>query len=103
MNTSTVYWTARYYIHDHLFSPVALTTYLGSISERYEYDAYGAPTIWLADYSDTRNSSNYGNSYLFTGRRVDILDIDEQSNSSLKIQYNRNRYYSYTTGRWLSF
>jgi len=34
---------------------------------------------------------------LFTGRRVDILD-----NSSLKIQYNRNRYYDYYTGRWLT-
>jgi RHS repeat-associated protein len=34
---------------------------------------------------------------LFTGRRVDILD-----NGSLKIQYNRNRYYDYYTGRWLT-
>jgi RHS repeat-associated protein len=32
---------------------------------------------------------------LFTGRRVDILD-----NGSLTIQYNRNRYYDYYTGRW---
>ena len=32
---------------------------------------------------------------MFTGRRVDILD-----NGSLKIQYNRNRYYDYYTGRW---
>ena len=37
------------------------------------------------------------NAYLFTGRRVDILD-----NGSLKIQYNRNRYYDYYTGRWLT-
>jgi RHS repeat-associated protein len=34
---------------------------------------------------------------LFTGRRVDILD-----NGSLKIQYNRNRYYDYYAGRWLT-
>jgi RHS repeat-associated protein len=34
---------------------------------------------------------------LFTGRRVDILD-----NGSLKIQYNRNRYYDYYTGRWIT-
>jgi len=34
---------------------------------------------------------------LFTGRRVDILD-----SGSLKIQYNRNRYYDYYTGRWLT-
>ena len=37
----------------------------------------------------------YQNPYFFTGRRVDILD-----NGSLKIQYNRNRYYDYYTGRW---
>jgi RHS repeat-associated protein len=35
--------------------------------------------------------------HYFTGRRVDILD-----NGSLKIQYNRNRYYDYYTGRWLT-
>jgi RHS repeat-associated protein len=38
---------------------------------------------------------DYGNPYLFTGRGVDILD-----NGSLTIQYNRNRYYDYYTGRW---
>ena len=35
-----------------------------------------------------RSTSNYGNFYLSTAPRVDILD-----NNSLKIQYNRNRYY----------
>jgi len=34
---------------------------------------------------------------LFTGRRLDILD-----NGSLKLQYNRNRYYHQYTGRWLT-
>jgi len=32
---------------------------------------------------------------LFTGRELDILD-----SGSLKIQYNRNRYYDSYTGRW---
>ena len=32
---------------------------------------------------------------MFTGRQVDILD-----GGALKIQYNRNRYYDYYTGRW---
>jgi RHS repeat-associated protein len=41
--------------------------------------------------------SLFTNPYFFTGRRVDILD-----NGSLKIQYNRNRYYDYYTGRWLT-
>jgi len=63
----------------------------------YEYDAYGKPTIWNAGFTTERDSSNYGNPYLFTSRRVDILD-----SGSLKIQYNRNRYYDYYTGRWLT-
>ena len=45
----------------------------------------------------SRATSHYNNPYLFTGRRVDILD-----SGSLKIQYNRNRYYDYYTGRWLT-
>jgi hypothetical protein len=74
----------RYYVHDHLYSPVALVYETGTVIERYEYDAYGSPTIWNADLTTERDSSNYGNPYLFTGRRVDILD-----SGSLKIQYNR--------------
>jgi len=88
---------ARFYIHDHLYSPVALTDYSGNVLERYEYDAYGNPTIWNADFTTERDNSNSGNPYLFTGRRVDILD-----SGSLKIQYNRNRYYDYYSGRWLT-
>jgi len=68
-----------------------------TVLERYEYDAYGNPTIWNADFTTERANSNYGNPYLFTGRRTDILD-----SGSLKIQYNRNRYYDYYTGRWLT-
>jgi len=69
----------------------------GTVLERYEYDAYGNPTIWNADFTTERDSSNYGNPYLFTGRRTDYLD-----SGSLKIQYNHNRYYDYYTGRWLT-
>jgi RHS repeat-associated protein len=86
-----------YYVHDHLYSPVALVSWIPTVIERYEYDAYGNPTIWNADFTTERDSSNYGNPYLFTGRRVDILD-----SGSLKIQYNRNRYYDYYSGRWLT-
>jgi len=66
--------------------------------ERYEYDVYGAcrvhtddgaDDIWLTGDDTIGSSSAKDNPYLFTGRRLDILDI----NGSLKIQYNRNRYY----------
>ncbi len=72
-------------MHDHLYSPAALT------------DKDGNVTISDVNYA-ARSSSLYGNPYLFTGRRVDILD-----SGSLKIQYNRNRYYDYYTGRWLTY
>jgi len=86
----------RTYVHDHLYSPVAfLHGITGNCYERYEYDVYGNPHIMSASY-EPRETSNYGNCYLFTGRRVDILD-----DSSLKIQYSRFRYYDYYIGRWL--
>jgi len=84
-----------YYVHDHLYSPVATVLSNGTIYERYEYDAYGEPTIWNADFSSEKSTTS--NPYLFTGRRADYLD-----SGSLKIQYNRNRYYDYYTGRWLT-
>jgi len=83
-------------VHDHLYSPVALVSQFGTVLERYEYDAYGNPTIWNGDFTIERDSSNYS-PYLFTGRRADYLD-----SGSLKIQYERNRYYDYYTGRWLT-
>ena len=81
----------RLYIHDHLYSPAALTNFFGFVIERYEYDAYGNCTILEPNFTpDPDQKSDWGNPYLFTGRRVDILD-----SGSLKIQYNRNRYYDY--------
>jgi RHS repeat-associated protein len=77
-------------------TPAAFLDSAGNVLERCEYDAYSQPTIRNAQYA-IRDTSLYDNPYLFTGRRVDILD-----NGSLKIQYNRNRYYDYYTGRWLT-
>ena len=72
--------------------------YPGNVSERYEYDAYGNCYVLEPNFApDPDGKSDYQNPYLFTGRRVDILD-----SGSLKIQYNRNRYYDYYTGRWLT-
>jgi len=100
MNTSSVAIFAKFYVHDHLYSPVALVEYFGSciIRERYEYDAYGNCHILEPNFADdTDGISDYNNPYLFTGRRVDYLN-----NGSLKIQYNRNRYYDQYTGRFLT-
>ncbi|MHC4573042.1 MAG: hypothetical protein ACYS76_02730 [Planctomycetota bacterium] len=54
------------------------------------------PHLPKSDFTN-KQIPNDDNPDLFTDRRVDILD-----NGSLKIQYNRNRYYNYHTGRWLS-
>ncbi len=100
--------TFFYYVHDHLYSPVAITLSSGAVYERYEYDAYGNPTIWQGDFISEKN--NTSNPYLFTGRRADYLD-----SVSLKIQYNRrgpqthffafagpNCCYDYYKGRWMT-
>ena len=87
-----------YYAHNHLYSCVALLDDAGAVVERYEYNAYGKPTIYNADFTQTRTTSQYSNNILFTGREVDFLD-----SGSLTLQYNRNRYYDYDTGRWLTY
>ena len=77
----------RYYVHDHLYSPAALVNYSGTVYERYEYDAYGRASILEPNFAaDPDGKSDYGNPYLFTGRRVDFL-----YNGSLTLQYNRHR------------
>jgi RHS repeat-associated protein len=101
-----------YYLHDHLYSPTVLLMDLGAgnygIGERYEYDAYGSAHIYTGAGADSEwftsddveaspTASAKGNSYLFTGRRLDILD-----GGSLKIYYYRNRYYDPVTGRFLT-
>jgi hypothetical protein len=79
-----------------LYSPAALVSFTGWVYERYEYDAYGGAYILEWNFAaDPDGKSDYGNPYLFTGRRVDFLD-----NGSLTLQYNRHRYYDYYTGRW---
>jgi len=88
----------HYYLHNHLYSTVALTDANGTVLERYEYDVYGKFHVLDPNFSDDAdNITDFENAYLFTGRRVDILD-----SGSLTIQYNRNRYYSYNLARWLT-
>ncbi|MHC4153821.1 MAG: RHS repeat domain-containing protein [Planctomycetota bacterium] len=87
----------KFYVHDHLHSPAALAAWAGAVVERYEYDAYGSPYILEPNFAaDPDGKSDYDNPYMFTGRRVDLLD-----SGSLTLQYNRHRYYDYYTGRWM--
>jgi len=87
----------KYYLHDHLYSTASLVATGGAVNRRYEYDAYGQPVFYSSDFSTEYDIPGYNNRYLFTGRRLDLLD-----SGSLKMQYNRHRYYDYDTGRWLT-
>jgi RHS repeat-associated protein len=81
-----------YYHRDALGSITEVTDESGVIVERYEYDVYGAVTIY--DSSDvTITTSAIANPYLFTARRYD----PESGN-----YYYRARYYSPALGRFLS-
>ena len=84
-----------YYVHDHLYSPAALTDSAGDVIERCEYDAYGEVAIMDASYN-LRSESVYGNPYYFTCRRLNILD-----NGNLEVYYYRHRSYDCYTGRFL--
>ena len=91
--------TRRFYVHDHLYSPVASIRALGTVSERYEYDAYGNCTIWDSTWTERTqpaDTSQYPNPYLFTGRRIDYLDSGD-----LPLMYYRHRSYDTYTGRFL--
>jgi RHS repeat-associated protein len=75
---------------------VALVNSSGNVVDRYEYDAYGSCSVYDGSHNP-RSQPSDGNPYLFTGRRVDFLD-----DGNLVLQYNRNRYYDYYLGRWLT-
>jgi RHS repeat-associated protein len=84
--------TNLYYYHsDALGSVTSLTNAAGDVQERYDYDAYGQPSIMDANWDP--QSSPVGNPYMFTGQRYD-------SESSL-YDY-RNRYLEPKVGRFLT-
>ncbi|MCG2711361.1 MAG: DUF6531 domain-containing protein [Candidatus Omnitrophica bacterium] len=84
--------TNKYYYHmDGLGSVVALTDASGIVVESYEYDVYGNTTI--KDVNDVvLSESAIGNSYGFTGRRLD---------TETGLYYYRARYYDPALGRFL--
>ena len=97
-NTSGIF----YYLHDHLFSPVALVYPFGMVAERYEYNAYGKAAIYDGTFTNTYAATQISNPYLFTGRRLDNLNYNSATNQyDYEIMYYRNRYYDTGMGRFL--
>lgn len=81
-----------YYHRDALGSVTEVSNSSGTLVEQYEYDVYGAATIFDAS-GVTLTASAIGNPYLFTGREYD----PESGNYSY-----RARMYSPRLGRFLS-
>ena len=82
----------RYYHRNQQYSVTALTNASGTITERYSYTAYGAPTITDAS-GTTRTATAEGNRYTYTGREWD---------EDLGLYHYRARMYDAVAGRFCS-
>ena len=77
-------WTPSFYVYDGGGSVRQLTNSNGTVTDEYEYDAYG---------NSFTKSGTTPNNYLYRG---------EQYDSDLGLYYLRARYYNPATGRFLS-
>jgi len=83
-----------FYHQNSLNSTFALTDPTGAVTEGYQYDAYGQPTVLGPDFSTVVGTvSTVGNPYMYTGQRLD---------AESGLMYYKNRYYSPQLGRFLS-
>jgi len=82
-----------YYLTDANFNVTTLTDTSGDAVERYVYDPYGSATIYDATWSNTRRTSSYDNTVLYTGREFD---------PETGMYCYRDRYYCSHLGRFLS-
>ena len=83
--------SGRYFYHfDGQGNVIALSNSSGNVVEEYEYDVYGLVSV--QSLGQTWDRSQYGNPYLFTGRRWD---------GDTGLYYYRARMYSPALGRFL--
>ena len=62
--------TDYYYHADDQYNVLAVTDNAGNVVERYDYDAFGKPTIYAPDFT-VRQTSAIGNTLMFNGRVYD--------------------------------
>jgi RHS repeat-associated protein len=89
--------TKLYYHANRQYSVTAMTDSSGTVVERYAYSPYGVTTILAPNGSTPRATSSVGNSYMYTGRR---LDKEFASSSEDAVYYYRARYYLPPLGRF---
>ncbi len=83
---------ADYFYHQNVLGTVvAISDNAGAVTERYEYDGYGRPTIYDAMYVP-RAATVIGNTIMFTGREYD---------TETGYYYYRARTYNPVWGRFL--
>lgn len=80
-----------FYHEDGLGSITQITNENGWVLEQIEYDAFGKPTFYDANFTQL-NTSAVKNPYLFTGRRFD---------NETGLYFFRSRYYSTKFGRFV--
>jgi len=103
-----------YFMCDRRYSVVALSTFFGTVYERYRYKPFGGMTVyeptgplgttWATRISEgSDNRSEFNNPYGYTGRRYDP-ETDPNADTadvSQGLWHYRNRMYSSSLGRFL--
>ena len=82
-----------YYLTDANFNVTTLVDTNGDAVERYLYDPYGKLTIYDGTWTNTRSSSSYDNTILYTGREYD---------AETGVYHYRRRPYTVDLARFLS-
>ncbi|MEQ8822032.1 MAG: RHS repeat-associated core domain-containing protein [Sumerlaeia bacterium] len=80
-----------FYVQDDMGSPVLLVDAAGAIVERYDYVDYGRAIVMNPGGVETGTESQFGNPYLFVGRRWD---------GELGMYWNRTRHLHPLLGRF---
>jgi RHS repeat-associated protein len=84
--------TLYYYHGNSNGDVVAVTSQSGAVAELYAYTAFGGPTILAPNGTTVLTASAIGNSFMFTGRRLD---------PETGLYHFRARYYDSQLGRFL--